>query len=75
MLALFHAKFACNSVIRYPVFMWESCKGCVCESVKNSSVCGFKSILVTGSRKWLAIDDLPKCHTCEACRKLKGHDS
>ena len=55
--------------------MWESCKGCVCESVKNSSVCGFKSILVTGSRKWLAIDDLPKCHTCEACRKLKGHDS
>ena len=29
MLALFHAKFACNSVKRYPVFRWESCKGCV----------------------------------------------
>ena len=38
-LALFRAKFAYNSAIRYPVFMWESCKGCVWESVKNSSVC------------------------------------
>ena len=27
------------------------------------------------SRDWLAIGKLPKCHTCEACKKLKGHDS
>ena len=26
-LALFHAKFACNLAIRYPVFRWELCKG------------------------------------------------
>ena len=67
MLTLFRAKFAYNSAIRYLVFRWESCKGCVCESMKNSSVCAIKSILVT--------DDSPKCHTCEACRKLKGHDN
>ena len=36
MLALFHAKFACISAIRYHVFRWESYKGCVWESVKNS---------------------------------------
>ena len=74
-LSLFHAKFSCNSAIRYPVFRWESYKGCVWESVKNSSVCAFKSILVTGAREWLTTDDSPKCHMCEACRKLKGHDS
>ena len=28
-LALFHAKFACNLAIRYPVFRWELCKGSV----------------------------------------------
>ena len=28
-LALFHAKFSCNVVIRYPVFRWELCKGSV----------------------------------------------
>ena len=28
-MALFHAKFACNLAIRYPVFRWELCKGCV----------------------------------------------
>ena len=66
-VALFHAKFAYNSEIRYPVFRWESCKGYVWESVKNSSVYEIKSILT--------IEDSPKCHTCEACRKLKGHDS
>ena len=47
--------------------MWKSYKGCVWESAKNSSVCAIKSTLVT--------DDSPKYHTCEACRKLKGHDS
>ena len=26
-LALLHAKFACNLAIRYPIFMWELCKG------------------------------------------------
>ena len=75
MLALFYAKFAYISAIRYLVFRWESCKGCEWESVKNSSVCAFKRILVTRTRKWLTTDDSPKCHTCEACRKLKGHDS
>ena len=29
MLALFRVKFACDSLIRYPVFRWESCKGYV----------------------------------------------
>ena len=67
MLALLRAKFACNSAIRYSVFRWKSYKDCVWESVKNSSVCAIKSTLVT--------DDSPKYHTCEACRKLKGHDS
>ena len=28
-LALFHAKFACNLTIRYLVFMWELYKGSV----------------------------------------------
>ena len=28
-LALFHAKFAYNLAIRYPVFRWELCKGSV----------------------------------------------
>ena len=28
-LALFRAKFSFNLVIRYPVFRWELCKGCV----------------------------------------------
>ena len=28
-LALFHAKFACNLAIRYPVFRWELCKSSV----------------------------------------------
>ena len=28
-LVLFHAKFACNSAIRYPVFRLELCKGYV----------------------------------------------
>ena len=34
-LALFHAKFACNLAIRYLVFRWELCKGSVWESVKK----------------------------------------
>ena len=28
-LALFRDKFACNLVLRSPVFRWESCKGSV----------------------------------------------
>ena len=35
-LALFRAKFFCNLVIRYPIFRWELCKGCECESVKKT---------------------------------------
>ena len=74
-LALFHVKFACILAIRYPVFRWESCKSCVGESVKISSVCAFMSILATGTCYWLATNNSPKCHTCEACIKLKGHNS
>ena len=74
-LALFRANFACNSAIRYFVFRWELCKDCVWEIVKNLSVCAIKSILTIGTREWLATDDSPKCHMCEACRKLKGRDS
>ena len=74
-LALFHAKFACILAIRYPVFRWESCKGCVQKSVKNSRVSAFRKVLVTRSHEWLATSDLPKFHSCEVCRKLKGHDS
>ena len=43
--------------------------------MKNSSVCAIKSSLATETHEWLATDDSPKCHTCEACRKLKGHDN
>ena len=74
-LGLFCAKFACILAIRYPVFRWESSKDCVWESVKNLSVWAFREVLVTGSHEWLMTGDLPTCHTCEACRKLKGHDS
>ena len=28
-LALFRAKFACNSAFRNPIFRWESCEGSV----------------------------------------------
>ena len=35
-----------------------------------------KCVCIGGfSRLDFAIDNSPKCHTCEACRKLKGHDS
>ena len=74
-LALFGAKFACISTIRYPVFRWELCKGCMWEECEEFKCVSIQRILVTRSRKWLATGDSPKCHTCEACRKLKGHDS
>ena len=35
-LVLFRAKFACNLAIRYPVFRWDLCKGCVWESMKKT---------------------------------------
>ena len=63
------------STIKYPVFRWELCKGYVCESVKKTQVVCIQRSLTTRSRDWLAIGKSPKCHTCEACRKLKGHDS
>ena len=74
-LVLFCIKFACNLAIIYLVLRWESCKSCVWKSVKNSSVWAFKEVLMTGSHEWLAIGDSPKRHMCEACRKLKGHNS
>ena len=44
-LALFHAKFACNLAIRYPVFWWELCKDSVRESVKKTQdVCTQKEL-------------------------------
>ena len=49
-MALFCAKFACILAISNSVFMWESCKGSVWESVKNcSSVC--KEV---GTRGWIS---------------------
>ena len=75
-LALFRAKFACNSVIRNPVFRWELCKGCVWENVKIwSSVCIEKHSCNWNSRltrKWWLARIM---HTCEACRKVKGQYS
>ena len=35
-LTLFHAKFACNLAIRYPIFRWELCKGSVRKSMKKA---------------------------------------
>ena len=34
-LALFRAKFTWNLAIKYSLFRWELCKGCVWESVKK----------------------------------------
>ena len=53
-LALFHAKFTCNSAIRNPIFSWELCKGCVWDIVKIWwTVCNQRA-----SRNWLASGDL-----------------
>ena len=53
LLALFHAKFACNSAFRNPIFMWESCKGSVWESVKKSSrVCTSRNWILRLARDW-----------------------
>ena len=74
-LALFRAKFACNSTIRNSVFRWELCKGCVWESEELIKCVHSRAF------SWLelAIDSRvvtrQKCHTCGACKKLKGHDS
>ena len=51
-LVLFHAKFAYNLAIRYPVFGWDSCKGSVWESVKKTQMCALKKGLTIGSRDW-----------------------
>ena len=68
MLALFRVKFACNLAIRYPVFMWELCKGSV---KKTQDVCNSKE-----SCDW--ISRLASCQngTCvKHANELKGHDS
>ena len=49
-LALFRAKFACNSALRNPVFMWKYCKGYLWESVKNWSSVYNKEQLTTDSQ-------------------------
>ena len=65
-------QFACNSALRNPVFMWESCKGSVWESVKKSS-----RLCTQQGDSWL---DLMACsrlashqmmHTSEAWRGAK----
>ena len=44
----------------------------MCERVRRKlKFCAFKGV----SRLDLAIAKLPKYHMCEACKKLKGHDS
>ena len=54
------------------LYLGENHVRVVCERVKNSSVCVIKS---TFAIETLTTDDLPKYHTCKACRKLKGHDN
>ena len=67
-LALFCAKFACNSAFRNPVFRWKSCKGSVWESVKkNSRVCTQEGLCDWISR----LASRQRWHTCEACREAK----
>ena len=71
-MALFCTKFACILAISNPVFMWESCKGSVWESVKNcSSLCkeaGTHRWLVAASRQNDAhVPSMPKA---EASRQL-----
>ena len=41
---------------------------------ENQVVCIQEESLI-GSHDWLATGKLSKWHMCEACRKLKGHDS
>ena len=44
----------------------------MCERVRRKlKFCAFKGV----SRLDLAIAKFPKYHMCEACKKLKGHDS
>ena len=74
-LVLFRVKFACILAIKYPVFRWELCKDCVWESVKKIHVVCIQKSLATRSYDWLMTSKSPKCHTCEARKKLKGHDS
>ena len=74
-LILFYTNFACILAIRYHVFRWELCKDCVWENVKKTQVVCIQRSLAIGSCEWLATSKSPKCHTCEVCRKLKGHDS
>ena len=58
-LVLFHAKFACNSAIRYPVFRLELCKSYVWKSVKK-----LKCVCIRGfSRLDLANDS--RLATCQ----------
>ena len=61
--------------LRYPIFRWKLCKGCVWENVKKTQDVCIQRSLVTGSRDWCATSQSPKWHMCEACRELKGHDS
>ena len=37
-LVLFRAKFAYILAIKYPIFRWELCKGCVWEGMKKIQV-------------------------------------
>ena len=71
-LALFRDKFACNTVLRNPVFRWESCKSSVWESVKKK----FKSVhsvgYKTGSHDWLVAK---MTHVWSMQGEMKGHDS
>ena len=49
-LPLFRAKFACNTTIRYLVFRWELCKGCVWESVKKFKCVSIQEV----SHDWIS---------------------
>ena len=73
-MALFHAKFSCNLAISNPIFMWESCKGSVWESVKKCSRLCSKA----GTRGWISrvargLQAARRCTLAKHTEKLNRH--
>ena len=76
LLALFYAKFACNSSLRTPVFRWESCKGSVWENVKKcSSLCKVARTHDWNSRVARGLQAAKSCTCAKHAEKLKYHAS
>ena len=73
-LALFRDKFACNTVLRNPVFRWEPCKGSVWESVKKCS----RLCSEAGTRGWISreargLQAAKSCTRAEHAGELNSH--